>query len=174
MDGERGYTIAIQPTDASAPRKITKILSLNGQGFSVLAPYHKAKSGFVWKVPVPANIGHARKLAKGRVSIYGRRSGSNLAITQTGLRNSLVKRPGVLHQALMATQESRKALVYLRTPWHLRLLPDQALVSPFWGIEDFEEAEADDQVIRPRRFLLSRLHTRRSKHLDTFTVRNSN
>ena len=56
MDGERGYTIAIQPTDGSAPRKITKILSLNGKGFSVLTPYHKAKSGFLWKVPVPANI----------------------------------------------------------------------------------------------------------------------
>ena len=56
MDGERGYTIAIQPTDGSAPRKITKILSLNGKGFSVLTPYHKAKSGFLRKVPVPANM----------------------------------------------------------------------------------------------------------------------
>jgi hypothetical protein len=44
------------PRKSKPPRKITKVLSLNGKGFSVLAPYHKAKSGFLWKMPLPINV----------------------------------------------------------------------------------------------------------------------
>jgi hypothetical protein len=46
------WTIAIRPSAGQPPRKITKIIGLNGGGFSVLVPYHKAKSGFLYKLPV--------------------------------------------------------------------------------------------------------------------------
>jgi hypothetical protein len=45
----RRWTVAIRPAEGQEPRKITKILGLNGDGFSVVTPYHKAKSGFLYK-----------------------------------------------------------------------------------------------------------------------------
>jgi hypothetical protein len=48
---DRNWTIAIRPSDGQPPRKITKIIGLNGGGFSVLAPYHNAKRGFLYKLP---------------------------------------------------------------------------------------------------------------------------
>ncbi|MDR3715887.1 MAG: hypothetical protein P4L51_24000 [Puia sp.] len=49
---DRNWTIAIRPSAAQQPHKVTKIIGLNGGGFSVLAPYHKAKQGFLYKLPV--------------------------------------------------------------------------------------------------------------------------
>jgi hypothetical protein len=49
---DRNWTIAIRPSAGQPPHKITKIIGLNGGGFSVLVPYHKAKSGFLYKMPV--------------------------------------------------------------------------------------------------------------------------
>lgn len=46
------WTIAIRPSAGQPPRKVTKIIGLNGGGFSVLVPYHKAKSGFLYKLPI--------------------------------------------------------------------------------------------------------------------------
>jgi hypothetical protein len=39
------WTVAIRPAAGKPLYKITKIISLNGVGFSVLTPYHKAHSG---------------------------------------------------------------------------------------------------------------------------------
>jgi hypothetical protein len=52
LDGERKWTIALRPVDGERPRRITKIVGLNGGGFSVIAPYHKSRSGFLYKLPV--------------------------------------------------------------------------------------------------------------------------
>jgi hypothetical protein len=49
MSTNRKRTIAIRPAPGKDLRKITKIIGLNGDGFSVLAPYHKARSGFLYK-----------------------------------------------------------------------------------------------------------------------------
>jgi hypothetical protein len=49
MPSDRKWTIGIRPAKGEAVRKITKIIGLNGKGFSVLTPYHKAKSGFLYK-----------------------------------------------------------------------------------------------------------------------------
>src|ERR1700722_15799339 len=46
---ESKWTVAIRPSVGKPLYKITKIISLNGNGFSVLTPYHKAKSGFLLK-----------------------------------------------------------------------------------------------------------------------------
>jgi hypothetical protein len=49
MTSDHKWTIGIRPAAGEAVRKITKIIGLNGKGFSVLMPYHKAKSGFLCK-----------------------------------------------------------------------------------------------------------------------------
>src|SRR5437016_360934 len=45
----RKWTAAIRPSSTDQLRKITKIIGLNGDGFSVLVPYHKSRSGFLYK-----------------------------------------------------------------------------------------------------------------------------
>jgi hypothetical protein len=46
-----GRTIAIHP-EGDAIRKVTKIVSLSDGGFSVVTPYHKEKTGYLFKLPV--------------------------------------------------------------------------------------------------------------------------
>jgi hypothetical protein len=53
---DRKWTIAIRPSIGALPRKITKIIGLNGGGFSVLVPYHKARSGFLYKMPFDPKV----------------------------------------------------------------------------------------------------------------------
>lgn len=45
-------TIAIRETVDGTARKLTKLIPLSDGGFSVLVPYHKARSGVVFKMPV--------------------------------------------------------------------------------------------------------------------------
>ena len=49
MTSDRKWTIAIRPASGEAAHKITKVIGLSGTGFSVLTPYHKSKSGFLYK-----------------------------------------------------------------------------------------------------------------------------
>jgi hypothetical protein len=50
--GGRKWTIAIRPTVGQAARKVTKIIGLRGEGFSMLTPYHTTQSGYLCKMPV--------------------------------------------------------------------------------------------------------------------------
>jgi hypothetical protein len=50
------WTISIQPGPGSVPKKVTKIVSLKDGGFSVLTPYHEARSGFLFKMPIGPDI----------------------------------------------------------------------------------------------------------------------
>ena len=45
-------TLAVKPTPDGPARKVTKIISYREGGFGLLAPYHKAKQGFVTKTMV--------------------------------------------------------------------------------------------------------------------------
>jgi hypothetical protein len=49
-------TIAVRPAPDQPARKITKVTGLGGRGFSVLVPYHKARSGFLLKVPIDSDV----------------------------------------------------------------------------------------------------------------------
>lgn len=50
------WTVAIKSSTSGKLHKITKIISLNGGGFSILTPYHKARSGVLFKQTVNPNI----------------------------------------------------------------------------------------------------------------------
>lgn len=52
MSEPRKWALAVRRCQEKVPRKLTKIIGLNGDGFSVLAPYHKARSGVLFKLPV--------------------------------------------------------------------------------------------------------------------------
>lgn len=53
---QKSWTIAIRPMVGAEPRKITKVVSLKDGGFSVLTPYHQAKSGYLAKMPMPRDV----------------------------------------------------------------------------------------------------------------------
>src|ERR1700678_798174 len=48
--------IAVRSAADQPARKITKIIGLGGSGFSVLVPYHKARSGFLFKMPIDPSV----------------------------------------------------------------------------------------------------------------------
>jgi len=53
----KSWTVAIRPTAGAEPRKITKIVSLVDGGFSIVTPYHRARNGFLAKLPMPRGVG---------------------------------------------------------------------------------------------------------------------
>jgi hypothetical protein len=62
----KSWTIAVRPAIGVEPRKITKIVSLKDGGFSILTPYHQAKSGYLAKLPMPKGLGpHLRHWSEG-------------------------------------------------------------------------------------------------------------
>jgi hypothetical protein len=53
----KSWTVAIRSKAGAEPRKITKIVSLVDGGFSIVTPYHRARSGFLAQLPMPIGVG---------------------------------------------------------------------------------------------------------------------
>lgn len=55
MGKSNGRTIAVRAGAGARARKLTKVIGYGTQGFAVVMPYHRARSGFVGKIPVDYN-----------------------------------------------------------------------------------------------------------------------
>jgi hypothetical protein len=149
MTEKRGWTIAIQPTDDKPPRKITKILSLNGKGFSVLAPYHKARSGFIWKMPVPPNIDDP--------GTHGISAKSGLAFTAEdhvklsyhtdGFAQFSGVSAGRITSGIDPETGEPKGIGLFTRPLTAPVSTGPSVGITVWGLEEFEEASPRDQAV---------------------------
>ena len=143
----RKWTIAIRPTEAEGLRKITKIIGLNGGGFSVLTPYHKSKSGFIAKAPMDLFTLGARFFrweeginftAEDRVKLsyhtdgFAQFSGENQGKIVSGRDEKTGEPKGIgLYTRALATPPVSG--------------PSVGVV--VWGIDQFEKAEETDNLL---------------------------
>ena len=149
MDEKRGWTIAIQTTDGSPVRKITKILSLNGKGFSVLAPYHKAKSGFLWKMPLPANVDEPGKHGvspKGGLA-FTAEDRVKLSYHTDGFAQFSGERAGRITSGIDAETGEPKGLGLFARPLAFPVSSGPSVGVTVWGLEDFEEIEKNETAV---------------------------
>ena len=149
MDGERGYTIAIQPRDADAPRKITKILSLNGKGFSVVTPYHKAQSGFVWKMPVPANIDDpgTRTISPKAGLAFTADDPVKLSYHTDGFAQFSSEIAGRITSGIDSDTGEPKGIGLFARPLTSPVSTGPSMGITVWGIQEFEDMSTDDQAV---------------------------
>jgi hypothetical protein len=143
------WTIAIQPTSDAPPRKITKIIGLNGRGFSVLTPYHKAKSGFVWKMPVGADIDnpgtHAISPKSGLA--FTAEDRVKLSYHTDGFAQFSGESPGQITSGIDPDTNEPKGIGLFARPLSAPASSGPSVGITIWGIEDFEEARTEDDLI---------------------------
>ena len=149
MKGERSWTIAIRPPGSDKLCKITKIVGLNGGGFSVLAPYHKAKSGFLWKMPIPPDVRKpgthhvASKMgtaftASDRVKLSYHTDGFAQFSSETSAR--------IISGIDPATGEPKGLGLYTR-PLTSPISSGPSIGVTVWGMEEFEDAKGSDRPL---------------------------
>jgi hypothetical protein len=150
LDGERKLTIAVRPAIGQQPRKITKIVSLNGNGFAVLTPYHKARSGFLFKMPVDPKI--LRTPGKFTVSIdqavgFTADDRVKLSYHTDGFAQFSSEAPGRIISGRDPVTGEPKGLGLFARPLKTPVWSGPSVGVTVWGIDEFEEVEDGDRPV---------------------------
>lgn len=148
---DRNWTIAIRPSAGQPPRKITKIIGLNGGGFSVLVPYHKAKSGFLYKVPVDpkTDLGPGERWVP-YAECVGFTAGDRVKLSYhtDGFAQFSGERPGKIISGRDPTTGEPKGLGLFTRPLTSPIRTGPSIGVTIFGIDDFEAVrERDDPLI---------------------------
>jgi len=143
------WTIAIRPAEAKVPRKITKIIGLNGDGFSVVAPYHKARTGYLFKMLVEPNmhVPGPHELSWDDAIGYTADDRVKLSYHSDGFAQFSGENPGNIISGRDPRTGEAKGLGLFTNPLKTPTWSGPSVALTVWGIEDFEESTADDGLI---------------------------
>jgi hypothetical protein len=147
LEGERKWTIAVRPATGQACRNITKIIGLNGGGFSVLAPYHKARSGFLFKLPVEPDV----LLTPGEFAVswddvvgFTAEDRVKLSYHTDGFAQFSSETPGRIISGRDPSTGQPKGLGLLTHPLRTPIWSGPSVGVTVWGLEEFEETAQDN------------------------------
>jgi hypothetical protein len=160
MKGERKWTIAIRPSGGQPLRKITKVVDLNGDGFSVLAPYHKTKTGFLCKLPIdqskfkqgPNPVAWANTVA------FTADDKVKLSYHTDGFAQFSGESTGRIISGIDPATGEPKGLGLFSNPLTSPITSGPSVGVTVWGMEEFEEAKEQD---RPLMFEADEFYYRR-------------
>jgi hypothetical protein len=140
----RKWTIAIRPNAGETPRKITKIIGLNGRGFSVLAPYHKARSGYLGKMPAGPHVqGESQKRWDDCIS-FTAEDRVKLSYHADGFAQFSSETAGKIISGRDPTTGQPKGLGLMTRPFEKPIWSGGSVGIMVWGIHDFVEAKESD------------------------------
>lgn len=147
MAANRKWTIAIRPAEGQKPRKLTKVIGLNGQGFSVLTPYHAARSGYLFKLPMDLRKLGERVIPWNEAIAFTAEDRVKLSYHIDGFAQFSSETPGKIISGRDPKNGEPKGLGLL-----VRSLSSPSVSGPSvgvtaWGLEDFEEIADDDEVV---------------------------
>ena len=144
------WTVAIQPGAGKPLYKITKIISLNGGGFSILAPYHKAHSGFLFKQPI-----YPRMFDKAGVHLmswddcigFTAENRAKLSYHVDGFAQFSSENQGTIISGRDPKTGEPKGLGIMARPFSNPATTGPSVGISVWGLEDFEEADQEENLI---------------------------
>jgi hypothetical protein len=147
MSDSRKWTLAIKRTPDSIPRKITKIIGLNGDGFSVLAPYHKARSGFLCKMPVdPSKTGEYYVPAE-EVEAFTVDDRAKLSYHTDGFIQFSSANPGRIISGRDPSTGEPKGLGLMTHPLTTPIWMGPSASVTVWGLDDFDETKESKNLL---------------------------
>jgi hypothetical protein len=155
--GEREVTIAVRPAAHLQPRKITKIIGLNGNGFSVLVPYHQARSGFLFKMPIDPSL-HEPGPHEIRIEDLIKFTAEDrvkLSYHTDGFAQFSGERPGTITSGRDPLTSEPKGLGLMTHPLKSPIWSGPSIAVVAWGMDDFEPAEDGDWpmiIFEPQEF----------------------
>jgi hypothetical protein len=149
MSDVRKCTLAIRRKKGEAPRKITKIIGLNGDGFSVLAPYHKLRSGFLFKLPVDPT----KALSPGpwfvpASDIVSFTAGDRVKLSYhtDGFIQFSGENPGKIISGRDPATGEPKGLGIMTHPLASPIWTGPSATVTAWGLDDFDTAEGSENA----------------------------
>jgi hypothetical protein len=144
------WTVAIRPAAGKPLYKITKIISLNGGGFSVLTPYHKARSGFLFKQVINPQV--FRKAGEHLVKWtdcagFTAENRTKLSYHVDGFAQFSSENQGTIISGRDPNTGEPKGLGVMARPFSDPSLSGPSVGISIWGLEDFEEADQKEKLI---------------------------
>jgi hypothetical protein len=152
MGKTRDRVIAVQVDDASRPRKLTKIVGYGDRGFAVLTPYHRARKGFVGIMPVDYKKVGELHISDDDVVRFSADEKVKLSYHTDGFAQFSGEVEGTIRSGRDPLTGQPKGVGLRTNPLSdpVRSGPSAGIVA--WGLDDFDELEADDDtavIFRP-------------------------
>lgn len=145
MFAQPDWTIAIRSADG-ALRKITKIIGLNGGGFSLLMPYHRARSGVVCKMPVGPG-GLATKVAWSNMVAFTAEDKVKLSYHTDGFAQFSGEAQGKIISGIDAKTGMPKGVGLFTNPLTAPISSGGSVAVTLWGLEDFETTKKTKRTV---------------------------
>jgi hypothetical protein len=147
MSSDRKWTIAIRPSTTGALHKITKIVGLNGDGFSVLAPYHQARSGFLYKHLMDLQSLGKRFLRWDECVGFTAEDRVKLSYHIDGFAQFSSENPGKIISGRDPKTGEPKGLGLLARSLSAPSFTGPSVGVTVFGIEEFETAGEDEELV---------------------------
>jgi hypothetical protein len=145
MNAGRKWTIAIRPALGQQPRKITKIIGLNGDGFSVLAPYHQARSGYLFKLPVDPSIQGPYQIPWEEAVGFTADDRVKLSYHTDGFAQFSSERAGQITSGRDPTTGQPRGLGLITHPLKTPIWSGPSVGVTVWGIDEFAQWKEPDE-----------------------------
>jgi len=140
-------TIAIRPANGKKPCKITEIAGLEGNGFSILVPCHKAHTGFLFKHPVIPGVAAPRFVAWDAAVAFDARDKAKLNYHADGFVEFSGERPGRITASKDLVSGEAKGLGLFSRPLSRPSFGGPILALTVYGLDQFESAQEKDGLI---------------------------
>jgi len=150
LSSDRKWTIAIRPAAGEKLRKITKIIGLNGDGFSVLTPYHQARSGFLFKPRIDLRklLASGLQWAPFEESVgFTADSRAKLTYHVDGFAQFSSEDPGKIISGRDPKTGEPKGLGLFTHPLSTPIVSGASVGVTVWGIEEFDVAGEGERTI---------------------------
>jgi hypothetical protein len=155
------WTVAIRPAKGAKAHRITKIASLAGDGFSVLAPCHKAQTGFLFKHPVVPGSPIPSFVAWDTAVAFTGRDRARLNYHADGFVEFSGDRPGRMTATKDPISGEVKGLGLFSLPLSRPPYSGGVVGLTVYGLDHFETEEKHDEIIvfEPRDFYYRNCNT---------------
>jgi len=152
------WTIAIRDDAKQTARKVTKIIGLNGKGFSVLVPYHKEHSGYIFKILITPDMVTNRSLQLHITNTFGFTAESHVKLTYhtDGFVQFSSEKTGEIISGRDPKTGEPKGLGLFTHPLDSPIWSGPSVGITFWGLSDFEPLSASDDealIFNPHHFI---------------------
>ena len=147
MGRRSGKTIAIRAEVGAQPRKLTKIIGYGNKGFAVLMPYHRAKSGWVGKMPVDyKQIGLVR-ISRDDFVAFTAGHRVKLSYHPDGFAQFSGEVQGKIISGRDQNTGEPKGIGLMTQPLSNPIHTGPSFAVVAWGLDDFEELREQDDAI---------------------------
>ena len=140
--------IAIREHEGTRARSITKIVGLGDGGFSVLMPYHQARSGFVGKIQFDPTIRGGSYFGRPEdLHMFSAADRVKLSYHGDGFVHFSGEIKGKIISGLDPTTEEPKGVGLKSNPLTKPICSGPTFCVQAWGLDDFDALEEDKTAL---------------------------